>query len=77
MATFTGTGIVWNPDKNNILCNLNKGSFTTIDEREQSIMRNAGFIGDYEDEYPIIEDDAEDAIRLVAKRLCNNCTDRR
>ena len=35
MATFKGNGIVWNPDKNEPLCNLNNGPFTTKDEREQ------------------------------------------
>jgi len=68
MATYKGTGIVWDAEKKRPLWNFNKGEYTTEDKREQSILANAGFIGDFDDEIVIIED-YEEQVRLHAKAL--------
>ena len=72
MAVYKGKGIVWNPKKNKVLHNFNRGPYTTTDEQEQEILRKAGYKGDFEDEYVIIEDDEpdeEENIRQKAKGL--------
>jgi len=74
MEVYTGNGIVWNPVRNKILCDFNKGPYTTLDVTEQEILKKVGCIADFEDELVIIEDDeneeqTEPEIRAKAKEL--------
>lgn len=48
MITFTGKGIVWDADKNCILCIFKNGKFETENVRTAKLLKNAGY--DYEGE---------------------------
>ena len=78
MAVYTGRGLVWNPNRNKILCDLNKGPYTTLDVTEQEILKKVGYIGDFDDELVVIDDElvvvdeieeTEEEIRAKAKEL--------
>lgn len=69
MAIFKGKGLVWNPVKENILCNFNNGDYETTDEQEKAILIKLGFEYDDLDEIPIVEEETEEEIRAKAKEL--------
>lgn len=77
MAVYTGRGLVWNPNKNKILCDLNKGPYTTLDKAEQEILASVGYIGDFEDELVIIEDEEDETIDdMGVRELKAYCKDK-
>ena len=57
MAIFTGRGVVWDKERNKILCKFVDGSFETTDERTKNILNGLKFPCDNYDEIVIVEDE--------------------
>ena len=75
MATYFGTGLVWDAEKNKLLCRFVNNKFHTTDPYIKQKLDTLGYIADREDEIVIIEDEeelqieSEDDIRAKAKEL--------
>ena len=74
MATYFGNGIVWDAEKNKVLCKFENQMFKTTDEYIKNKLDKLGYVSDSSDEIVVVdkvldENMSEDEIRKKAKAL--------
>ncbi|MBD1223287.1 hypothetical protein [Virgibacillus halodenitrificans] len=66
---FKGNGLVWDKEKNKLLCKFENGKYETDDKREQKILDDLGYESDgYNDEI----EDYKDLSASQLKRVNND-----
>jgi len=73
MATYFGTGVVWDKDKNKRLCKFVDSKFHTTDEYTKNKLDELGYIADRDDEIVIIEDDHVEELEDELTNLKTYC----
>lgn len=56
---FKGTGMVWDKERNKLLCKFENGEFQTQDERVKNILISLGYENDDDDEIVVVDENDE------------------